>query len=373
MRRTLRPLPILVLIVLLLGSVLGGARAQVSSEGRALARQILEDLLRAGVPGAAAAVSVEGKVVFSDAVGLADLEQNVAATPRTRFRIGSVSKPMATAALGRMFERGEIGPDDAVAKHVPEWGATGGAMTIRHLAGHLAGIRHYKGQEFSALNRSFATSLEALEIFRADPLLSAPGEAFHYSTYGYTLLSAAMERAAKKDFLRLMQEDVFAPLKLAETSADRSSALIAGRTRFYELDAKTKKPRNAPAVDASYKWAGGGFLSTPEDLLRFGEAFLEPGYLKAETLALLLTSLTNAKGERTGYGFGWMTGKGEGESSRIAHGGGSVGGTTKLLVDRKRRIVVAVCSNLTGAPLDKIDERLMKALVPVAEPAAAPK
>src|SRR5213595_3206608 len=147
-----------------------------------------------------------------------------------------------------------------------------------------------------------------------------------------------------------MAAHVFRPLGLSHTAPDRSDSLIPGRTQFYDRDSAGSY-RVAPAVDNSYKWAGGGFVSTAEDLVKFGSAMLKPGFLKAETLELLFTSQKTTAGEPTGYGIGWFVGTDSLGHRWVFHGGGSVGGTTAFGVDRDSRIVIAITSNLTNAPL----------------------
>ena len=95
-----------------------------------------------------------------------------------------------------------------------------------------------------------------------------------------------------------MSRHVFKPLHMTSTAPDRNDSLIPNRTRFYERDSSGHF-LPAPTVDNSYKWAGGGFLSTAEDMVRFGSAHLKPGYLKAATLELLFTPQHTTSGETT--------------------------------------------------------------------------
>jgi serine beta-lactamase-like protein LACTB, mitochondrial len=113
-----------------------------------------------------------------------------------------------------------------------------------------------------------------------------------------------IESAAGENFLEYEREHVFTPLGLRSTVADQPADIIEQRARFYSSVAKDKKVQNAALVDNSYKWAGGGFLSTSEDLVRFGTALLQPGFLKAESLALLFTPQKTKDGEKTKYGIG---------------------------------------------------------------------
>jgi len=316
----------------------------------AQARAIVCDQLAGKIPGLQVAVAVGGKLVWSEAFGYADLAREVPVTAETQFRIGSVSKPLTAAAVALLYEQGKLDLDAPVQRYVPSFPDKGYPITTRQLAGHLAGIRHYRGDEF-LLNRHFDTVLEGLAIFQGDSLLFPPGTKFSYSSYGWNVISAVVEGAAGQDFLTYMSRNVLRPLGLTHTAPDRVDSLIPNRTRFYERGADSGFVP-APPVDNSYKWAGGGFLSTAEDLVKFGSALLEPGFLKPTTLELLFTSQKTGAGEPTGYGVGWFVAT-DGRGHRwVSHGGSSVGGTTAFGVDRDSRIVIAITSNLTGAPLE---------------------
>jgi len=319
------------------------------------ARQLACERLAQRIPGFQIAVAVDGRLVWSASFGYADLEHQAPVTAETRFRIGSVSKPLTADAVVRLVDAHRLDLDAPVQRYVPSFPDKGAPITTRLLAGHLAGIRHYRDDEF-LLNRHFATVTEGLAIFKDDSLLSSPGTRFSYSTYGWNLISAVVEGAAGQDFLTYMQRHVFGPLRMAHTAADKGDSVIPGRTRFYQRDSISGEYRIAPAVDNSYKWAGGGFLSTAEDLVRFGSAHVAPGYLPAASLDLLFTSQRTRAGQETGYGVGWFL-RVDGRGHRVAyHGGGSVGGTTAFLVDRDARIVFALTSNLTDAPLSRVQE-----------------
>ena len=233
--------------------------------------------------------AVDGKIVFSEGFGYADLEQPVPVLwPATKFRFGSVSKPLTAAALVELVEQGKLDLDAPIQKYVPSFPDKGAVITSRMLAGHLGGIRHYKDNEFFN-SQHYDNVVAGLGIFQDDPLVSPPGTKFNYSSYGFNLLSVAIEKACAEDFLSCMRDLVFSPLGLRSTVADQPSELIEQRARFY-THWKDKPLENSPYTDNSYKWAGGGFLSTSEDLVQFGNALLEPGYLKKESLALLFTS-----------------------------------------------------------------------------------
>ncbi|MGB7844024.1 MAG: serine hydrolase domain-containing protein [Candidatus Acidiferrum sp.] len=189
--------------------------------------------------------------------------------------------------------------------------------------------------------------LGGLERFQNDPLVAPPGTKFSYSSYGYNLLSAAIESAAGENFLDYEREHVFAPLGLHSTVADQPADIVEQRARFYS-PAREKQVRNAEFVDNSYKWAGGGFLSTSEDLVHFGSALLQPGFLKVESLALLFTPQKTRDGTETKYGMGWFVTKSKSGQRIYEHSGGSVGGSSELILYPDAHLVVAFVCNFSG-------------------------
>lgn len=308
-------------------------------------REFIRDTMRVlGAPGASVTVIENGNVVWSEGFGWADMEQRVAATPLTRFRIGSVSKSLTSIGLGLLVQEGKIDLDAPVQRYVPSFPVKQAPITIRELAGHTSGLRHYRGNEMLS-QRHYATVTEALDIFRNDTLLFTPGTRFSYSSYGFNLLSAAMERAAGEPFVQYMTRRVIEPLGLRHTVAEYVDSLVPFRAHFYTRADSAGGVINAPFVDNSYKWAGGGFLSTTEDLARFGQLLLDGALLKPETRQLLWTSQRTSNGEETGYGMGWFVDRDAAGRRRVFHSGGSVGGTAYLLIYPDEKLVLALLVN----------------------------
>ena len=202
--------------------------------------------------------------------------------------------------------------------------------------------------------------VDALEIFSADPLILRPEERFSYSSHGYNLISAVIQEASGRKFLEIVRNEVWAPLNLTETVADHTDYVIQNRAAAYTRRA-SGQIRNAPFVDNSYKWAGGGFLSTPSDLVRFGFGVFGEGgrdsIVSPQTLELLLTPPTMSDGVVADqpYGLGWFS---YDERSWFGHGGGSVGGNTLFQVHPDQAVVVAIACNLSAclAGIPKLGE-----------------
>ncbi|KAG7473407.1 hypothetical protein MATL_G00095530 [Megalops atlanticus] len=377
--------------------------------------EISRDLLQrikdeVGAPGMVVGVSVDGTTVWCEGLGYADLENRVPCRPETVMRIASISKPLTAAAVARLWEEGRLDLDAPVQKYVPEFPEKqfeGEDVTItpRMILSHLSGIHHYEkdakkvkeekekakrllkppekeknvseekskneesgnksketktaqkkefDQEEYYLKDSFESVIQALDLFKDDPLIFKPGTTFLYSTHAYTLLSAVVERVVGQRFLDHMMK-MFRELGMLNTVPDENNPIIYHRSRFYNFNKKGRIV-NCPYVDNSYKWAGGGFLSTVGDLLLFGNAMLYshqmahmkdsrgllPGFLKPETARIMWAPVdkTEASWDKDGqYAMGWLVvekqqkyGMCRNRRHYVSHTGGAVGASSVLLV-----------------------------------------
>lgn len=339
------------LLILLLGAgdVLAQAApgfASAIEEGQEMVVQVMEEN---EIPGMSVAVAVDGRLAWSEGFGFANLEHEVPVTRETRFRIGSVSKPVTAAAMAVLYEEGKLDLDAPVQRYVPSFPEKRWPITSRQVAGHLAGIRHYQGLEFMS-SRRYRTVLSGLSIFESDTLLFEPETNYNYSTYGWNLLSAVVEGAADQEFLSYMQDAVFGPLGMTSIIAEHTDSLIAHRASFYVFS-NDGQTLNAPYVDNSYKWAGGGFIANTEDLVRFGSAHLDGSFLEPATVQLFFATQQKRDGEATNYGIGWRSGTDNQGRYWVGHSGGSMGGRAMLLVYPEEKVVVAMLANSGSAPM----------------------
>ncbi|MEZ4946846.1 MAG: serine hydrolase domain-containing protein [Cyclobacteriaceae bacterium] len=321
-------------------------------------KQLLDSIrIAQQIPGIDAAVAIDGKIVWSEGFGYADLEHEVKVIPGvTKFRIGSVSKPLTSAALGKLIDAGKIDLDESVYTYLPDFPKKKYPITLKQISGHIAGIRHYRGSEF-LMNQRFNSVSSSLSIFKDDTLLFAPGTDYSYSSYGFNLLSAVIEKANDEAFLPFIQREVFSALNMSSTCPDFNDSIIYNRTSFYELS-NNKNVVNAPSVDNSYKWAGGGFLSTTTDLIKFGEAHMTEGFLSASTLKEFTTSQVLANGDSTSYGVGWRTYKHDGLHG-YGHTGGSVGGITAFRIYPEERLILVLLSNSSDTKYGEAGDKIV--------------
>ncbi|XP_043933758.1 serine beta-lactamase-like protein LACTB, mitochondrial [Protopterus annectens] len=452
-------------------SPLVGVYGVAVETSRDLLNKIKEEV---GAPGIVVGVSVEGKEIWSEGLGYADVENRVPCKPSTVMRIASISKSLTMTAIARLWEEGKLDLDAPVQKYVPEFPEKeyeGEKVTItsRLLVSHLSGIRHYekdvkkvkkdkenankaekqvagdntasskkqqeiknkevlsnkntkaekqetcleqpemssnlknkiskaaiKKKEFELeeyyLKDKYESVIDALKLFKDDPLIFKPGTQFLYSTFAWTLLSAVVERASGQKFLDYMKK-MFYELGMLRTVPEENEPIIYNRARPYIFN-KNGRLVNSPYVDNSYKWAGGGFLSTVGDLLIFGNAMLYsyqvenfrktnskllPGYIKQDIMREIWTPVdkTETSWLKEGkYAMGWGVvdqkqkyGHCRKQKHYISHTGGAVGASSVLLVLPKevssntgnydeesppQGVVVAILCNMQSVGLNNV-------------------
>ena len=321
--------------------------AQKTNDRREKAKSAGQAILeKYDLPGLQIAVWQNGKIQWSETFGKADLEKNLPVNSDTKFRVGSLSKLLTAAALMRLYDKNLIDLDAPVQKYLPAFPQKKFSITIRALAGHTAGIRHYETKDFMNFGGEvYKNTSDGLRIFQDDELKFEPQTEYFYSSYGYNLLGAAIEAAAKKDFAKIVEDEVLQPLQMKNTTGDLEDAAIKNRAVFYARGADGKFTE-AAKIENRHRLPSGGYLSTAEDLAKFGTAFLSDGFLKKKTLETVFTAQKLKNGAKTEVGIGWRI-KEKSNDERIFHHGGAIaGGRAFILLDEKSKTVVVLLANL---------------------------
>lgn len=335
----------------------------VDAPGAAQARALVQEMMaQAHAPSMSAAVSLNGEIVWAEAFGLADLESRAPATISGRYRLASVSKLIAGATAARLAERGEIELDRPIGRYRPSLPRTHREITLRQLLAHTGGIRHYIPRDYDPKApggpidyRPYRTTNDALAVFINDPLLSAPGEAFNYSTFGYTLAGAVMESATGKAFPDLVAAEVTKPLALASVLPESMTSVIPERVSCYQTQQATGQVFKAPAINPAYKWPGGGYVGTAADIARFCAAFSASGYLDPEMLRTVFTPFAPTKQPApVQVGVAWRMDHDGAGRLRAHHAGSIAGGRSIAMLLPEAGVSVVVLSNLSDLPVDPL-------------------
>lgn len=321
------------------------------------ARQVVRaSVAERNLPGASVAVAIDNQIVWTEGFGWADLDKRSPVTPDTRFRIGTASTILTSAAAGLLIEKDLLQLDDEIQKYVPEFPTKEWPLTVRQVMGHVAGIRSDGGDEGPLFGEHCDDVRTGVRLVSEYPLRFQPGTQYRFSNFGWIMISAAIEAAADEPFVAFMQQQIFAPLRMDGTLPDSLTETIQDRATSY-FPKFAADPRYGPdlmrEIDLSCYAGAAAFLSTPSDLVRFALAVNTGELLKPETTTLLHTSLRLASGEQTGYGLGWdletvtVAGK---QTQWIGHDGdvlGGVAGTLAILPEH--RLVISVLSNTSYA------------------------
>lgn len=323
-------------------------------QSRMIARQ---GLAQQNLPGLSVAVGAGGEIVWAEGFGWADLESLAPVSPDSLFRIGHVSITLTSAGVGRLVEQGRLRLDDEIQDRVPAYPKKSSPITLRDLMGHVAGVMHYRDDEWGDKPTTpCERASDGVRAFANDPLLFEPETQYRYSTYGWVLVSAAVEAAAGEPFFQFMRTQVFEPLGMSHTRADFTKESIPDRvTSYYRANFGQA---TTTGVDYTCFAGAGAFLSTPSDLVRFGMAMNGGTFLKADTVKRLQTRQELTSGGKTDYGLGWMLDTAElaGERTEIAgHASRTMeGASTSFLTFPERGLVVAVSANMSFADMRSI-------------------
>jgi len=296
----------------------------------------------------------DGRPVAGRGYGLANFELNVANTPKTKFRIGSMTKQFTAMSILILQERGRLSASDFICKYIPQCPQAWREITIQQLMTHTSGIHEYlRLREFQqrALPLPVATVIEAL---KTKPLDFKPGETFSYSNSGYYIAGYIIERASGKTYEAFLQENIFKPLGMSDTGYDDFNQVLPNRAAGYSLEAGGKIA-NAAYLNMSRPFAAGGLYLTVEDLSRWDAALYTERLVSRKSFEAALDSSVDAslKSLTGKYGYGWLTVQQAGRRAQV-HAGEINGFTSFLARFPEERATVIVLSNFDNMPVETI-------------------
>ncbi|MBW3625261.1 MAG: serine hydrolase [Armatimonadetes bacterium] len=301
--------------------------------------------------GAAILLARDGKILLEKGYGYADIGNRVPITPKTKFRIGSVTKQFTAASILALMESGKLRLDDKLSKFYPDF-PRGDEVTIRHLLNHTSGIHSYTSQpDFESRAVTPIKMDELIEEIKKFPYDFSPGEKWQYNNSGYFLLGAILEKVSGETYESFLRKRFFGPLGMKDTGVHRANDIIAHEATGYTYaGGKLQK-----ALNWNMEWAGGAgaLYSTVGDLYRWNEAVFGGKALKPETLKQAFSPVST-EGEpkpsvEEGYGFGWSIGRSRGLST-VSHGGGLHGFVSMLERYPEQNVTMVVLANAAPPP-----------------------
>ncbi len=307
---------------LLLASV---AFAQPKFPAKAAAARVLDSLGAAFVaarnaPAVSIAVVRGRDTLALNGWGKADWENDVNATARSVYRIGSVTKQFTAAAVMQLVEQGRVKLDDSIGAYLPALPAAWRGVKVRQLLNHTSGIPSYTGlgPRWTRRMGEEMTPDTLVGLTANEPMRFTPGTGWEYDNSGYVVLGMLVEKLAGRPWGQDIEERFAKPLGLEDTRNCLTRAIIPRRVQGYE------RSPNGPFVNAAYlamsqPYAAGALCSTAGDLAKWNRALATGRVVSAASYALMTTPEGAAAPAH--YGFGLSRDSLAGHVM-IAHAGG---------------------------------------------------
>jgi CubicO group peptidase (beta-lactamase class C family) len=353
MRRTFLPLVLFAILQL----APHGAAAQSASGSNEDMDAVLRSYFKADEPGAVALVALDGQVIWSGTVGLADMRSKTRSDTGDVFRIGSITKQFTATAIMQLVEEGAVRLDADIREYI-DFPKTEQIITVEHLLTHTSGIPNYTDLP-TFTPKVFGKDVTVKEVvatFKDLPLAFVPGSRFEYSNSGYILLGLIVEKASGLSWEAYMQEFIFTPAGMMHTSASADNALVAGEVTGYASE--KDKWTEATPLSLTWPYSAGVIRSSVGDLNRWNTAVMSGALVPPVSMERAFRPCRLADGSSTGYGYGWSTGKVQGTAT-LEHGGSINGFQSMGLFDPQDAVYVAVLSNKQDAELDAPAAELM--------------
>jgi CubicO group peptidase (beta-lactamase class C family) len=325
--------------------ILHSASAQNTRSDQKIAAEI-EEYMKSAVEverfTGAILVARDGKPIVSKGYGLANVELDVPNTPKTVFRLASLTKQFTAASIMMLQERGKLNVNDPFCKYLSDCPPAWQPITIRQLLTMTSGIPGASALELGPLRGLPVPWDQWLEATKKKPLEFTPGENFKYANTGYTLLGFILERVSGKSYGEFLQENIFGPLKMERSGYEDPRRIIKNRATGYR-QLPGDPITNVPYAEMVGLYAAGGIYSTTEDLLLWDQALYGDKLLSRKSIDEMYTPVKEMLPGK-GYGYGLWTTRKHGHQE-IAHGGNLAGFITYISRFPAERVTVIVLSN----------------------------
>jgi CubicO group peptidase (beta-lactamase class C family) len=291
------------------------------------------------VPGASLLVIRDGKPVVRRSYGQSNLEDHIAATPETNYRLASVTKQFTAAAILLLIQDGKVALDDPLKKWLPSLPSAVDSVTITHVLTHTSGIIDYE----DVMPAGTVAQLHDADVLRLleaqDSTYFKPGASYRYSNSGYSLLALIVQRASGKSFATFLRERVFMPLGMSHTVAYvEGISTVSNRAFGYTMKDGVWTRRDQSTTSAVL--GDGGIYSSIDDLAKWDAALYDTRLLSDDSRRLAFTPHTATDQPDVKYGFGWrITGE------TLWHSGETAGFRNVIVRNPSRKLTVVLLTN----------------------------
>lgn len=293
-------------------------------------------------PGVALLVAKNGRTIYRNAFGKANLELDVNMSADNVFQLASITKQFTAVAILMLEEQGKLSVNDPLTKFIPDYPTQGTTITIHHLLNHTSGIKSYTSMNLHGIARKDMTPTELIDFFKNEPMDFKPGEKYEYNNSGYILLGHIIEVVTKDTYENFIENNIFKPLKMNNSLYGSVKEIIPNRANGYQESENGYA--NADYLSLTIPYAAGSLMSTVDDMLKWQNALTKNILLKQSTFEKAINGSILNNGEKIDYGYGLGTTKIQGAKG-YTHSGGIFGYTTNGIYLKNEDVYVIGLSN----------------------------
>jgi CubicO group peptidase (beta-lactamase class C family) len=313
-------------------ALFGPPRLVVKPEAVSGVDELLTQMTRDGTFSGSVLIAQNRVVFLNKGYGLADRAQGIPNTPQTRFHLGSMTKQFTAMGILILQSQGKLSVRDPICNFIAGCPAAWQGISIHHLLTHTSGLSSQLSnqlyREIEAGTSGPVTPTEQahyLGLTGQWSLDTQPGEQYAYSNFGYILLAHIIEEVSGQSYADLLEQTIFAPLKMRNTAYQDNSSGVA--KLYFDHDDTTGVQFGSPPISEG----SGHLYSTSEDLFLWDQALYTDRLLPRDELELMFEPFVRDIGDRTpgmpaalgfGYGYGWFVGRDRGRPIVAGAGGG---------------------------------------------------
>jgi len=340
-------------------------------------------------PGSAFGIVADGKLICSGSTGLTDVDQQIAATPTSLFRIASMTKSFTAMAVLQLRDEGKLRLDDPISAYIPQTKnfidlPDAPPITIRHLLTHSAGFPEDNPWGDRQLQDSNDELMQLIE--KGVSFSNVPGISYEYSNLGFTLLGYIVSKVSGKQYQQYITEKILRPLGMNHTLWEYT--LVPAKQLAHGYRRLNGQWKEEPLLHDGAYGAMGGLISSIEDFSKYMNLFLSSWPLQNNTdgsiikrssiremqqlwrFNTLIADYRYPNGRAcplvTGYGYGLRWSKDCDGRITIGHSGGLPGFGSNWVILPDYGIGLVSLSNLTYGATGLINARIMDTLIALA-------
>ncbi len=287
--------------------------------------------------------------VWTYAAGLGDEDSNKAFSTTMLTRLASIAKPMTAIGILQLFETGQLDLDSPIQEYLPDFPVKPeGTITVRHLLNHSSGIAAYQNEAEIENQIAYDSIKDAIDIFKDRELVAVPGTAFNYTTYGYVVLGGIIETVSGQSYEDYIKENIWDVAGMINTGIEQRDRSYENKSELYHRNNRGNIEVATPN-NLSDRIPGGGFYSTLDDMMKFGNAILDNAFISEESLEIMF-EIPSIENNGIPYGLGWyFLDEIPNYGSVYGHPGAQTGASTMFLMLPEQDFFVIVLSNTSRA------------------------